>query len=64
MYLGLSIPAPSILELSQLLDGLFPHSTCLSYFIQAPPLGFKELKATYGLGDAEDIWIPEGFRTS
>jgi len=33
---------PSVLELSQFLNGLFLCSVCLSCFIQAPPLGFKE----------------------
>jgi hypothetical protein len=43
MCLGLPSPAPSALGLSQSLDGLFPRAICLSYFIQVPPMGFKEL---------------------
>jgi hypothetical protein len=42
MYLGLPRPAPSTLELSQLLGGLLPSSICLPCFVQAPPMGFKE----------------------
>lgn len=43
MYLGLPLPAPSTFVLSQNLGGLFPRPTYLFYFIQVPPMGFKEL---------------------
>lgn len=42
MYLGLPHPAPSAFGFSQPLDGFFPHPTYLSYFVQVPPMGFKE----------------------
>jgi hypothetical protein len=39
---GFPPPAPSVLALSQHFDGLLLQSVCLSCFIQAPPMGFKE----------------------
>jgi len=41
-YLEFPPPAPSVLALSQHFDGLLLQSVCLSCFIQAPPMGFKE----------------------
>lgn len=40
---GIPTPAPSAFRLSQPLDGLLIHTTCLSCFIQTPSMGFKEL---------------------
>jgi len=40
---GIPTPAPSAFGLSQPLNGLLLRTTCLSCFIQAPSMGFKEL---------------------
>jgi len=41
-YPEISLPAPATLVLSQHFGGLLLRLVCLSYFIQAPPMGFKE----------------------
>jgi hypothetical protein len=42
-------PAPSALELSQLYDGLLLQPASSSYFIRAPPVGFKVQRAMNGV---------------
>lgn len=41
-------PAPSALVLSQHFSGLLLRTASLSYFVQAPPLGFKEQSGRTG----------------